>query len=280
MDSDGKWADRKAQRAPLSLKNAGRREVTEQILSGRATGASPKGLVAQVGGGAALPVRKHKKSSGVKHHRVPENTTLLPELADDASQDDSVSSPWGDVLPVAGKKLSIPPPLGDLRAVPLNRGEEGPITMTKLNQDYQDVMKKLKDQKKLPHERDVTPRRTGGGAHRSGSAGSSRRHSAQNTSATPEPAPLSHRRYTEDGNVIAQPLSALGHLASISEGEDEKAEDPDTDTGADGAGGVVVTGRKMGRIRVVVRKRPFRDGETGEDCVEVNSPEIHIGALK
>jgi hypothetical protein len=274
MDGDGKWADRKPQRAPLPLKSAPRRDVTEQLLSGRATGASPKGLVAQVGG-VAMPVRKHKKSTAVKHRT---DSSALPELADDASQSDSVSSPWGDAVPVAAKKLIVPPPLGDLRVAPLTR-DEGPITMTKLNQDYQDVMKKLKDQKKLPHERsDVTPRRGVGSHPRSGSAGS-RRHSAQG-SATPEPAPLSHRRFTDEGHSIAQPLSALAHLASISEGEEEKTEDPDTDTGLDGGGGVVVTARKMGRIRVVVRKRPFRDAETGDDCVEVNSPEIHIGALK
>jgi hypothetical protein len=84
-------------------------------------------------------------------------------------------------------------------------------------------------------------------------------------------------RPTHDGGTVSQPQSRI-----VLDGESEDSEayvsgaDPDTDANV----GPVATGRRKGRIRVVVRKRPVRDGESGEDCVEVTPPAVRIGAVK
>jgi hypothetical protein len=91
-------------------------------------------------------------------------------------------------------------------------------------------------------------------------------------------------RPTHDGGAVSQPQSrlVLESEKGESEGEDSEAAymsgaDPDTDINN---APVLPTGRRKVRIRVVVRKRPVRDGETGEDCVEVTPPAVRIGAIK
>ena len=99
---------------------------------------------------------------------------------------------------------------------------------------------------------------------------------ARPKNAVTPPAPALSRP-TQDGGAVSQPQSRI-----VLEGESEDSEayvsgaDPDADTNA----GPAPTGRRRGRIRVVVRKRPIREGETGEDCLEVTPPTVRIGAVK
>ena len=99
---------------------------------------------------------------------------------------------------------------------------------------------------------------------------------ARPKNAVTPPAPALSRP-TQDGGAVSQPQSRI-----VLDGESEDSEayisgaDPDTDANA----GPAPTGRRRGRIRVVVRKRPVREGEIGEDCLEVTPPAVRIGAVK
>jgi kinesin family protein 2/24 len=214
---------------------------------------------------------------------------------DDASLDEAPQSSAAHIAANPTPRVSdIPLPLakkfgvlGDLRVVipsisnyppslqiPLSDTPDSALapSISKLNKDYADVMKKVKEQRRLPHERDTSPRRT-----RISSAGSSRRDIGYTQTPTHH---IAEGRFTDDGSYVTQPQSALLEpVRGISEAEgdsDFNANEADVDPAA-----AVITGRKKGgRIRVVVRKRPLRDGELGEDCVEVCSPTVHIGAIK
>lgn len=305
---DQKWAEKKRALAALPKQ---RQQQAEGVLSGRPSGPSPKpigGLSALVApqGPAKHKHTKHRKSkreseaSGVGERplRVAELETAstIPDMVsnDEGSADESVASPGlpnsptprvSDIPASLAKKFGV---LGDLRipAGPRAAGVDSgspsgireTVSLTKISgtrdQDYSDMMKKARDQRgRMPHERDVSPRRA-----RVNSASSSTRRTAA-YAITPQP----DTRYTDDGDVVLQPQSALlpdtGAMAMSEAEGDSEFNEPETDP-AGNNGGHPVTGRRIGRIRVAVRKRPMREGESGEDCVEVSPPTVHIGAIK